>query len=92
MAIVDLPIEEAWKAIWEIWSTERSLFVGIMLAVLLFVWFLIYSTNSNSASERQAFLSAMDKRDIQYLSSIEKLWDALNKNTEVMTELRSIIK
>lgn len=89
---LNIPIEQTWKAIERIWHTERTLFVGIMIAILVFVWFLIYSSNVNQAQERDAFLATMGKRDEQYLKSIDKVADALNKNTEIMTELKSKIK
>lgn len=92
MSLQNEVIESSWDAIQKIGSSERTLFVGIMISVLVFVGFLVWNSSTSQSEQRESFLSAMDKRDEKISTAIEKMSDALDKNTEVMNDLRAKIK
>ena len=92
MVISQEVIESSGDAIEKIGKSESTLFIGIMFWLLIFVWFLVWNSWATNREQRDAFLNAMEKRDDKVQSSLNKLTDALNKNTEVMVELRANIK
>lgn len=63
-----------------------------MLITLIFVGFLVYSSNANMRDSQTAFLSAMEKRDDKMIYSLDRVTTALNKNTEIMIEIKTRIK
>lgn len=73
-----LPIEEAGNAIAKIWHNERTTFVWVMFAMLIFVCFLVIT-----------FLNALETKDARFTSSLDKVTEALNRNTEAMIELKN---
>lgn len=52
----------------------------------------MYQSNESQKEQRDAFLMSMDKRDDKTIESINRVTDALNKNTEVMLEVKNRIK
>ncbi len=85
-------IETSWITIQKIWQSERTLFVWIMICVLLFVWFVIREWNIGQKEARNAFLQSMEKRDDKMEMSLDKMTNALSRNTEIMIKLDSKIK
>ena len=85
-------IESASSAVEKIGRTPNTLFVGIMLWVLVFLVVWWYMNNISQTEARDAYLSAMEKRDDKFWVITDKLTDALKENTTVMIELKSKIK
>lgn len=78
--------------VWKISSSERWLFIGVMLLFLIFSWYFMYQGNESQKEQRNAFLISMEKRDDKTIESINRVTDALNRNTEVMLEVKNRIK
>ena len=85
-------IQTAPEIIGKISSSERGLFVGVMIAFLIFSGFFMWQSNESQREQRDAFLASMEKRDDKTIESINRVTDALNKNTEVMLEVKNRIK
>lgn len=79
-------------AIEKVWQSERTLFIGMMVIILLFVWFLIRESSLSQSQARNAFLASMEKRDEKMEASLEKVTTALGKITEIMIKTESKIK
>lgn len=52
----------------------------------------MWQTSEAQKEQRDAFLTSMEKRDDKTIESINRVTDALNKNTEVMLEVKNRIK
>lgn len=85
-------IDASGNALEKAWKNDRTLFIGSMIVILIFVWFLIYSSSSSMKDSQSAFLNAMEKRDDKMTESLDRVTTALNKNTEVMIEIKTRIK
>ena len=85
-------INASWNALEKAWKNDRTLFIGSMIVILIFVSFLIYSSSQNMKDAQESFLHAMEKRDDKMTTAMEQVTTALNKNTEVMIEIKTRIK
>jgi len=85
-------IDSTWNALEKAWKNDRTLFIGAMIVILIFVGFLIYSSSSSMKDSQTAFLNAMATRDDKMTESLDRVTTALNKNTEVMIEVKTRIK
>lgn len=85
-------INASGNALEKAWKNDRTLFIGSMIVILIFVWFLIWSSSSSMRDSQTAFLNAMEKRDDKMTESLDRVTSALNKNTEVMIEVKTRIK
>lgn len=85
-------INASGNALEKAWKNDRTLFIGSMIVILIFVWFLIWSGSVSMKDSQSAFLNAMEKRDDKMTDSLDRVTNALNKNTEVMIEVKTRIK
>jgi len=92
MEVASSIINETGSAVTKIGATERTLFVWVMIAFLMFSGFFMWLSSESQREQRDTFLNSMDRRDDKMSESLNKVTDALNKNTEVMIEIKSRIK
>lgn len=63
------------------WTNDRTFLVSILVAIVIFCFAIVWFLTST-------FLWAMDKKDDKMAEALKWVTDALNKNTEAVTELR----
>lgn len=63
------------------WTNDRTFLVSILVAIVIFCFAIVWFLTST-------FLGAMDKKDDKMSEALKWVTDALNKNTEAVTELR----
>ena len=85
-------IDSTGNAVEKIGKSDRTLFAGMMIIVFLFVCFFLWQSSSSMRDSQTAFLSAMEKRDDKMIYSLDRVTTALNKNTEIMIEIKTRIK
>lgn len=85
-------IEAGGDALEKAWRNDRTLFIGAMIVILVFVGVLMWQSSTSMRDSQTAFLSAMATRDDKMTDALDRVTNALNKNTEVMIEVKTRIK
>ena len=85
-------IDKSSNAITKIWATERTFFIWIMIAFMMFASFFMWYDSEAKKEQRNVFLSFMEKSDEKTSIAMDKMTIALNRNTEIMIELKTRIK
>lgn len=77
-------------------KSERTMFIGITFVFLIAIIFMFIWATNNIKEQRDAFITQMEKRDevsdrreLRVQQSMEKLSDALDRNTQVLYEIKS---
>lgn len=90
--MVEVSAEQVWEGIKKIWSSPLTIVAWSLVWLILLCIFFVRISIDSQKEQRDAFLKAMDTKDTKTNQTLDRMTDALNKNTEVMIELKTRLK
>lgn len=89
-ATADL-LKEWSDAIEKFWKNDRTLFISVVVIFILLMVFLTWNSTLSMKEQRESFLQQMDRSDDKIINTMNHMSDALNKNSEIMYDLKNAI-
>ncbi len=84
-------IKDSSEAIEKFWKNDRTLFISVVVIFLLLMVFLVWNSTLSMKEQRESFLQQMDRSDDKIIDSMNRMSDALTRNSEIMYDLKDAI-